>query len=107
MRVVFVNRGFMAQETGSERNLADLAFFLAKQGLPVTVVAGRQRLAAEDKVFPPAETRHGVSVIRVGGDGVMRSGALGQWLDAIAFHLAIAKELWRSPDPGVRRPFVV
>ena len=72
-QVVFVNRYFHPDESATSRMLSDLAFRLAGQGLPVTVVTSRQLYEDPNARLPARETQ-----LELRREGACHAGPVGR-----------------------------
>lgn len=99
-RVVFVNRYFHPDHSATSQMVSDLAFDLARSGVEVAVVAGRQIYDDPAARLPARETIDGVAVRRVGGTRFGRDRLTGRALDYASFALAAAWVLMASLRRG-------
>jgi glycosyltransferase involved in cell wall biosynthesis len=90
--IIFANRYFHPDQSATSRMVSSLAFALAREGQPVTVLASRQyhdrsggRLLADEMV-------DGVRIHRLATSGFGRRRLLGRALDYLGYHLLAA--LW-------------
>jgi colanic acid biosynthesis glycosyl transferase WcaI len=86
-KTVFVNRYFYPDQSATSQLLSDLAFGLAKIGLPITIVCSRQRYDAARADLSALETIEGVSVHRVWTTRFGRDRLLGRACDYLTFYL--------------------
>jgi glycosyltransferase involved in cell wall biosynthesis len=86
-KTVFVNRFFHPDESATSRMLSDLAFRLARGGLPVVIITSRQLYDDPAADLPAHEVIEGVEVWRIRTTARGRRGLLGRALDYATFHL--------------------
>ena len=99
-KVVFVNRYFFPDESATSRMLSDLAFRLARQGVPVAIVTSRQLYGDARAALKPRESIQGVEVHRVATATRGRSRLAGRAMDYASFHIAAGWELLRLLSRG-------
>ena len=100
MALIFLNRYFYPDHAATSQILADLAFSLARQGRPITIITSRQRYDAPTVLLPARETIDGVNVIRLSTTRFGRNRLLGRAIDYISFYCAAAWTLWRMTRRG-------
>jgi colanic acid biosynthesis glycosyl transferase WcaI len=103
-RVIFVNRYFYPDLSATSQILTDLAFYLARIGLDVTVITGRRHYTDAAASLPSREYVQGVDVIRVATTGFGRTRLLGRAMDYVSFYATAFWQLVRSVH---RRDIVV
>ena len=97
-RVVFVNRFYWPDEQATAQLLVDLAEGLAARGWPITVVTSRSPGATSDG--SGHERRHGVEIVRVGGQQRLSRSLAGKAFDYAAFTVALRRGLGRELARG-------
>lgn len=97
--VIFLNRFYAPDHSATAQILTDLAVALARDGVDVTVIAGRALYGQDDGLLPRAETLDGVKVRRV-ATPARRRGMAGRVLAYAAYLLAAPLLLWRIARPG-------
>src|SRR4029077_12500742 len=100
MKVVFVNRFFYPDHSATSQILADLTFHLAKTGIAVHVITGRQVYDDPDSTLPSNDLIQGVRVIRVWTTRFGRQNLLGRTFDYLTFYLSTAWSLFALVKPG-------
>lgn len=103
-RVIFVNRYFYPDLSATSQILTDLAFHLAKKGMEVMVVTGRQRYTDASASLPPREKVEGVEVVRVATTGFGRTRLLGRAIDYLSFY---ASAFWQLVKLLRKRDIIV
>jgi len=88
MKVVFVNRFFYPDHSATSQLLTDLTFHLAKTGIAVHVITGRQVYDDPDSTLPSNDLIQGVRVNRVWTTRFGRQNLLGRTLDYLTFYLS-------------------
>jgi colanic acid biosynthesis glycosyl transferase WcaI len=94
-RVIFVNRYFYPDLSGTSQMLSDLAFALANVRFDVTVIASRQTYDDPNALLPPAQIVNGVRVERVLSSRFGRTSRIGRLIDYVTFHVFAAARLAR------------
>ena len=103
-RLVFVNRFYRPDQSGTARMLAGIATGLAEAGHDVTVITSRQLRTSVPDVkgqLAAEESLDGVQVVRVQGAANGGVGALSRLADYLRFHLLatwLALRVVRSGD---------
>ncbi len=87
MRVLFVNRYFYPDISGSSQLLTELAEDLVARGADVTVVTGNTAYFDETARFPATDRYKGVRVVRVGFTRFDRSTIAGRLADYALFYV--------------------
>jgi len=100
MKIVFVNRFFFPDHSATSQIMTDLAFHLAKEGIPVHVVTSRQTYDAPDAILPSKAEISQVQIIRVWTTQFGRHNLLGRALDYLTFYLSAAWNLFRLLRQG-------
>ncbi len=100
MRIIFINRFFYPDHSGTSQMLSDLAFALAERGLELDVITSRLRYDGPDDVLASRETINGVRVHRVWTSRFGRQNLVGRALDYLTFYLTAAWMLWRQARRG-------
>jgi colanic acid biosynthesis glycosyl transferase WcaI len=100
MKIVFVNRFFYPDHSATSQLLTDLAFHLAKTGIAVHVITGRQVYDDPDFTLPSNDLIQGVRVIRVWTTRFGRQNLLGRTFDYLTFYLSTAWSLFAMLKPG-------
>lgn len=100
MKIVFVNRFFYPDHSATSQILTDLTFHLAKTGIAVHVITGRQVYDNPDSTLPSNDFIQGVRVIRVWTTRFGRQNLLGRTLDYLTFYLSAAWSLFALVKPG-------
>jgi len=98
--LIFLNRYFYPDHAATSQILADLAFTLAKQGRPITVITSRQRYDAPTVRLPACDVVDGVKIVRVWTSRFGRDMLLGRAIDYATFYCAAAWALWRIARRG-------
>lgn len=104
MRVLFINRYFHPDISGSAQLLTELAEDLAAKGAAVTVVTGNTAYFDEGARFPASDVHQGVRVVRVGLIRFDRSTILGRLADYALFYIAA---FWAAVRLGKQECLVV
>jgi glycosyltransferase involved in cell wall biosynthesis len=92
-KIVFVNRFFFPDQSATSRILSDLAFQLARLGVPVTVVSSRQLYNDPLARLPAYEVVDGITINRVSTATRGRANLAGRALDYATFYAAAAAKL--------------
>ena len=100
MKVVFVNRFFYPDHSATSQLLTDLTFHLAKTGIAVHVITGRQVYDNPDSTLPSNDIIQGIRVIRVWTTRFGRQNLLGRTFDYLTFYLSAAWSLFALATPG-------
>lgn len=100
MRIIFLNRFFHPDLSATSQMLSDLAFTLAADSRPVTVITSRQRYDAPGVPLAPRETVAGVDVARVWTSRFGRQNLIGRSFDYLSFYLTAAWRLFWLAKPG-------
>lgn len=90
--IIFANRYFHPDQSATSRMVSSLAFALARDGQPVTVLASRQYHDKAEGALPADEAVDGVRIHRLATPGFGRRRLLGRALDYLGYHLLAA--LW-------------
>lgn len=101
-RLIFVNRFFFPDHSATSQILSDLAFHLARNGMPVSVIASRGLYddgAADLSAF---EIKDGVAIHRVYRPRFGRGSLAGRAIDYLAMYGSFAAAAWRLAAPGDR-----
>lgn len=99
-RLIFVNRFFFPDHSATSQILSDLAFHLAKDGAPVSVIACRGLYDDARADLPAFETKGGVDIHRVYGPRFSRGTVAGRAVDYLAMYASFAVAVWRLAAPG-------
>jgi len=99
-RLIFLNRYFYPDHSATSQMLSDLAFALAKQGQPVSILTSRLRYDAPAGPLQPHETIGGVDVRRVWTTRFGRINLVGRAVDYATYYLTSAVALWRLARRG-------
>src|SRR5712692_10438510 len=100
MKIVFVNRFFYPDHSATSQILTDLTFHLAKTGIIVRVITGRQVYDDPDSTLPSNDSIQGVRVIRVWTTRFGRQNLLGRTFDYLTFYLGATWNLFALVKPG-------
>ncbi len=100
MKIVFVNRFFYPDHSATSQILTDLTFHLAKTGVAVHVITGRQVYDDPDSTLPSNDLIQGVRVIRVWTTRFGRQNLFGRTLDYLTFYFSAAWSLFALLKPG-------
>jgi glycosyltransferase involved in cell wall biosynthesis len=90
--IIFANRYFHPDQSATSRMVSSLAFALAREGQPVTVLTSRQYHDRSAGRLLADETVDGVRIHRLATPGFGRRHLLGRALDYLGYHLLAA--LW-------------
>lgn len=101
LKLVFVNRFFHPDISGTAQMLGDVAFHLAARGHEVTVITSRQLYQDPAARLAERENVAGVEVFRVKSTSFGRGNLPGRALDYLTFYLSAAFALWRAARPDV------
>ena len=93
LRVLFVNRYYAPDMSGTSQMLTDLAEGLARSGIEVSVVCGRQLYENPEAALPPHEVIRGVRVWRVRTARFGRGKLSGRVLDYATFYFSATQAL--------------
>ncbi len=99
-RLIFVNRFFFPDHSATSQLLSDLAFHLAKDGTPVSVIASRGLYDDAPADLPAFETKGGVAIHRVYRPRFGRGSLAGRAVDCLAMYASFAGAVWRLAAPG-------
>jgi glycosyltransferase involved in cell wall biosynthesis len=99
-KVVFVNRYFYPDISATSQHLSDLAFHLAREGVPVHVVTSRQAYSDAQARLGADEVVGGVHVSRIWSSRFGRHRLLGRALDYVTFYVAALWALFRLAQRG-------
>lgn len=100
MRIIFINRFFYPDHSGTSQMLSDLAFALAGRGLTLEIITSRLRYDGPGEGLAPRETINGVTVHRVWTSRFGRQNLIGRAVDYLTFYLTAAWRLWRLARRG-------
>ena len=100
MKIVFVNRFFYPDHSATSQILTDLAFHLAKTGIAVHVITGRQVYDDPDSTLSSNDLIQEVRVSRVWTTRFGRQNLLGRTFDYLTFYLSAAWSLFALLKPG-------
>jgi colanic acid biosynthesis glycosyl transferase WcaI len=100
MKPIFVNRFFYPDHSASSQLLTDLAFHLAKSGVAVHIITGRQVCDDQNTTLPSQEFVQGVHVTRVWATRFGRQNLLGRTIDYLTFYLSATWSLFVLLKPG-------
>lgn len=100
MRVLFINRFFYPDHSATSQMLTDLAQDLARDGVDVTVITGRQRIDDPSAKLARRERIRGVQVRRVWGTRFGRSSVAGRAVDYLSFFVGAGWRLARECRRG-------
>jgi colanic acid biosynthesis glycosyl transferase WcaI len=100
VRIIFINRFFYPDHSGTSQMLSDLAFALADRGLNLEIITSRLRYDGPGDVFLPREVIRGVTVHRVWTSRFGRQNLIGRAVDYLTFYLTAARMLWRLARRG-------
>ena len=100
MKTIFLNRFFYPDHSATSQLLTDLAFHLAKIGVSVHVVTGRQVYDDPHSTLPSNDSIQGVRVIRVWTTQFGRQNLLGCAVDYLTFYLSSTWSLFALVKPG-------
>lgn len=99
-RLIFVNRFFFPDHSATSQILSDLAFHLARGGMPVSVIASRGLYDDAEADLPAFETKGGVDIHRVYRPRFGRGSLAGRAIDYLAMYGSFAAAVWRLAAPG-------
>jgi colanic acid biosynthesis glycosyl transferase WcaI len=99
-RIVFINRFFHPDHSATSQILSDLAFALAAEGMPITLVTSRLRYDGGGEPLPASEVIRGVEVIRVATTRFGRSSIAGRLFDYASFYASAGRVLSGLVRPG-------
>lgn len=99
-RLIFVNRFFFPDHSATSQILSDLAFHLARGGMPVSVIASRGLYDDAEADLPAFETKDGVDIHRVYRPRFGRGSLAGRAIDYLAMYGSFAAAAWRLAAPG-------
>jgi glycosyltransferase involved in cell wall biosynthesis len=99
-KVIFINRYFSPDISATSQHLSDLAFHLAREGVPVLVVTSRQAYNDARANLRANEVIGGVHVCRVWSSRFGRRRLLGRALDYLSFYLAALWVLFKLVEKG-------
>lgn len=88
MRIILANRYFYPDQSATSRMVSSLAFALARQGYPVTVMTSRHYHDRREEKLPARETIRGVQVHRIVTSGFGRRRTVARAMDYLSFHLS-------------------
>jgi len=88
MKIVFINRFFYPDHSATSQLLTDLCFHLAKSGIDVSVITGRQVYDDPGITLPGQVTVQGVHIIRVWTSRFGRQALWGRAIDYGTFYLS-------------------
>ncbi len=92
-RLIFVNRFFFPDHSGTSQILSDLAFHLAGAGCEVHVVTSRQNYDDPRAALPVQEIINDVRVHRLASTQFGRSALLGRSIDYVSFYRSVRQSL--------------
>lgn len=92
MKIIFLNRYFLPDESATSRMVSSLATALAQQNWSVHVITGRHLHDDVSRTLPAAEEISGVKVHRIQTTWFGRGKLVGRALDYVTFH---AGAFWR------------
>ncbi len=101
-RLIFVNRFFFPDHSATSQILSDLAFHLARRGMPVSVIAGRGLYDDAKADLPAFEIKGGVDIHRVCRPRFGRGALAGRAIDYLAMYGSFAAAAWRLAAAGDR-----
>ncbi|MGD9657146.1 MAG: glycosyltransferase family 4 protein [Methylocystis sp.] len=101
-RLIFVNRFFFPDHSATSQILSDLAFHLARDGMPVSVIASRGLYDDADADLPAFEIEGGVEIHRVYRPRFGRDSLAGRAVDYLAMYGSFAAAVRRLAAPGDR-----
>jgi colanic acid biosynthesis glycosyl transferase WcaI len=99
-RVIFVNRYFYPDLSGTSQMLSDLAFALANVRFEVMVIASRHTYDDANALLPAVQIVDGVRVERVWSTRFGRTSRIGRLVDYMTFHVFAAIRLARLARPN-------
>ena len=99
-RVFLLNRFFYPDHSATSQLLTDLAFHIAKTGVAVHVVTGRQVSDDPNATLSSQDFEQGVRITRVWTTRFGRQNLLGRTLDYLTFYLSAAWSLFALVKPG-------
>jgi glycosyltransferase involved in cell wall biosynthesis len=99
-RLIFVNRFFFPDHSATSQILSDLAFHLARDGTPVSVIASRGLYDDARADLPAFEGKDGVAIHRVYRPRFGRSSLAGRAIDYLAMYASFATAVRRLAAPG-------
>ena len=100
LRIIFINRFFYPDHSGTSQMLSDLAFALAERGLEQTIITSRLRYDGPNEELLASTTIRGVMVHRVWTSRFGRKNLLGRAMDYLTFYLTAAWLLGRLARRG-------
>ena len=100
MTIVFVNRFAHPDHSATSQVLSDLAAVMVERGLPVAMVASRQRYDDPAARLPARESWRGVEIHRIWTSQFGRGHLIGRALDYLTFYLSLPAALWRVLGSG-------
>jgi colanic acid biosynthesis glycosyl transferase WcaI len=86
MKIICINRYFYPDESATSQLLSDLAFYLARAGREVHVIASRQLYSNPSRQLPAEQLVQGVAIHRVATTQFGRSNLLGRACDYAGFY---------------------
>ncbi len=93
-KIIFVNRYFYPDHSATSQLLSDLAFDLARDGIKVNIITGRQLYDDPKTSLPRAEIVNYVSIKRIWTTRFGRSRLWGRALDYLSFYFSAGFSLW-------------
>jgi len=101
-QLFFVNRFFYPDHSATSQILSDLAFYLARRGMQVNVIASRGCYDDPDAALRTFEIERGVAIHRVCKPSFGRASVLSRGWDYLAMYKSFAFALARLAWPGDR-----
>ena len=97
--IIFVNRFFYPDQSATSQMLSDLAFYLARNGVQVTVVTSRQLYDDAKAALSPEEICGNVHIHRLWTSTLGRRRLVTRALDYLTFYLSTARWLLANLSP--------
>jgi colanic acid biosynthesis glycosyl transferase WcaI len=98
---VFINQFFWPDEAATAQLLDDLTEDLANIGHDISVICGRARYTAGERLASGVDERKGVKIIRVNGTDLGREGLFRRVVDMITFFFFLACKILSMKRPEV------
>jgi colanic acid biosynthesis glycosyl transferase WcaI len=99
-RLIFINRYFHPDLSGTSQLLSDLAFALANAGNEIHILTSRQRYDDPDALLPAREVRSRVTVHRLAATRFGRKNLLGRAIDYFSFYASMTIKLLKLSRAG-------
>jgi glycosyltransferase involved in cell wall biosynthesis len=99
-RIFFLNRYFFPDHSATSQILSQLAFDLAQSGRDIHVITSRQRYDEPQTTLAPEEVIRGVTIHRIAGTRLGRSGLVGRGVDYLSFYRGARRMLSEAANVG-------